>query len=179
MGDKNRANVFAAWISRQFPHCKTVLDVAGGNAELSLWLTLLDYRVTIIDKKARFGKHPLCFRKCRRKVKLLRRDIKGYWNPEIDLIVGMHPDSATEEIVVLADIYCKCFAVVPCCVMPVKKRTMTETQWIGYLALLPHNLDTRTTTLGISGKNTVVFGYPKRIKMKHADMISSMGQMSH
>ncbi len=34
------------------------------------------------------------------------------------LIIGMHPDEATESIVDIAQMYNKKFAIVPCCVFP-------------------------------------------------------------
>ena len=37
---------------------------------------------------------------------------------EASVIVGLHPDEATEYIVDLALCHCKPFAVVPCCVFP-------------------------------------------------------------
>ena len=46
------------------------------------------------------------------------------------VIIGMHPDQATEDIVDVAIQYQKPFAVVPCCVFPKNGMSMPLEQWV-------------------------------------------------
>ena len=46
------------------------------------------------------------------------------------VIIGMHPDQATEDIVDVAIQYQKPFAVVPCCVFPKNGISMPLEQWV-------------------------------------------------
>ncbi len=118
MGDERRATVFAEFIARNFPAARfpRVADVAGGMGYLSVELRARGYVATVVD--------PRPSAPCRRDRKALRRagvglpprlkrGIEDCRLDEFDLLVGMHPDQATEPLAKLAAQ--KPVAVVPCC----------------------------------------------------------------
>lgn len=163
MGDNNRAVLFASWITKQFPRCRTVLDVAGGGGHLAMHLSAYGYDVTLIDPKARLRLPSSKFRRAARRVRVIRKPLSGD-APAADLIVGMHPDEATQLIVELARDRRMCFAVVPCCVMPQGSHSlekMSEGRWCEWLQRIARPLATRSTTLGMRGRNTVIWGWPE------------------
>jgi len=119
MGDPNRHHTLAAEILRQFPPAQfpRVADVAGGQGRLSLLLAAAGYSPTVFDLRAtdlpkrerkdvRIGKRPGFAR-------LQRRFDPGQDARDFDLVVGLHPDGATEAIVHAAD-YAAVLCV-PCC----------------------------------------------------------------
>jgi len=104
MGDNYRSLVLAEYITRHFPPPIRVADVAGGNGTLNDILSVREYEVVTFDPNLRM-KYP------NRKGQAVRfyADIALAF----DLVVGMHPDQATEEIV-YATKHCP-IIVVPCC----------------------------------------------------------------
>ena len=81
------------------------------------------------------------------------------------VVVGMHPDEATEAIVDLAIAHCKPLAVVPCCVFwksnpgradPSGGTVRTWRQFCDYLAAKAPSVIQRTT-LPMRGRNEVLF----------------------
>ena len=108
MGDSNRFIIFADFIQKHFNNCEKILDVAGFLGWLTYELIKRGYQVTVIDPKIKIKNNNVS-------------KIKKYYNDEIDisdydLIVGLHPDGATEYIVKNAIQNNKRFAVIPCCV---------------------------------------------------------------
>ena len=74
------------------------------------------------------------------------------------LIIGMHPDEATEEIVDMALHLKKPFAVVPCCVFPKSGEKMSCEKWHEYLkSKSPH---IREKYLNFVGRNQVLYYKP-------------------
>lgn len=84
------------------------------------------------------------------------------------MIIGMHPDQATEPIVDNAVFHGKPFAVVPCCVFPklfpARANVKTHTQFCAYLASKANkavsndnSYTTRTSRLDFNGRNTVIY----------------------
>ena len=154
-----------------------VLDVAGGKGELSLHLTLAGARVTLVDPRKNSG----YLSKWQRK--LLRRsgrppfdvtrslftddaadDGSAALAAAAALVVGMHPDEATEAIVDAAVARRLPFAVVPCCVFSrlFSERRLrsgalvhTHAHLVSYLREKHPNV--RTTQLPFAGKSTVVY----------------------
>lgn len=119
MGDPNRHHVLAAEILRRFPptHFPRVADVAGGQGRLSLLLAAAGYSPVVFDPRAtdlpkrerkdvRFGRRPGFAR-------LQRRFDPNQDARDFDLVVGLHPDGATEAIVHAAAH--AAVLVVPCC----------------------------------------------------------------
>lgn len=164
MGDPRRFQVFAEFIARTFPHAQRIADVAGGHGLLSVELLLRGFEPVIIDPR-KADSLPRKTRKRLRK-KALRTGvvpklervlamIQEVDADQFDLIVGLHPDQATEPIVRAATRRDKPFAVVPCCVMPLDGIGRTYVEWIGYLAALAPG--SRVMTLPIQGANLVIY----------------------
>eukprot|EP00998_Keelungia_sp_KM082_P012151 NODE_8466_length_549_cov_55.291469_g8443_i0.p1 GENE.NODE_8466_length_549_cov_55.291469_g8443_i0~~NODE_8466_length_549_cov_55.291469_g8443_i0.p1 ORF type:complete len:139 (-),score=18.56 NODE_8466_length_549_cov_55.291469_g8443_i0:23-439(-) len=80
------------------------------------------------------------------------------------VVVGMHPDEPTEDIVDLSLAHGKPFAVVPCCVFwkrrpdrrtPAGEQVRTHTQFCEYLAAKDARIT--TTELPFAGRNVVLY----------------------
>ena len=71
------------------------------------------------------------------------------------VILGMHPDEATEPIVDLAIQHSKPFAIVPCCVFPKSGEYMSFEGWVDYLAAKSSRIQRRH--LNFQGKNLVLY----------------------
>jgi hypothetical protein len=111
MGDPNRFRCFADLIETVLPtRGARIADVASGRGKLQGEL----YRRGIKNVVAYDGR---------------RRNAKGkpharWWfdyrtaPDEFDLVVGLHPDEATDQIIHFACEKRKPFVVCPCCVMP-------------------------------------------------------------
>lgn len=129
-----RAAAFCAWLRASVGDdalSEGVLDVAGGTGELSLELTLAGFRATLVDPRKNSGcLHKFQRKRLRRSGKphfAIRRELFGIGTKEGDaldaallsdanVVVGLHPDEATEAIVDAALRHRRAFAVVPCCV---------------------------------------------------------------
>lgn len=164
MGDRRRFQAFSDFIIRTYPNVKRIADVAGGHGLLSVELLLRGFEPVIIDPR-RADTLPHRTRKRLRKEALrigvvpkLERVfamIEEVDLDQFDLIVGMHPDQATEPIVREATRRGKPFAVVPCCVMPLDGIGRTFAEWVEYLASLAPG--SRVASLPIRGANIAVF----------------------
>jgi hypothetical protein len=109
MGDERRNVEFAKFICKQFPKAKSVLVVADGKGELSRKLANKGMAVRAIENSPRFEErgHP--------NIKYTKGWFAAEMKIEEDLIVAMHPDEATGEVMLAATNQNKPFAVVPCC----------------------------------------------------------------
>lgn len=152
MGDERRNDVFALFIKRQFPRAKIILVVADGKGILARKLANKGFQCFVIENKPRFegNKHPNITYK------------KGWFTRdsevEADVIVGMHPDEATSEIIRAAIKNNKPFAVVPCCIKGKDSNGINGFQnWLKKLEFLAGSC--RKTQLPISGKNIVLYKY--------------------
>ncbi|KAJ8614589.1 hypothetical protein CTAYLR_004969 [Chrysophaeum taylorii] len=172
-GEKHAARhaVFGKWIAETFPAGVTkILDVAGGNGGLAWELQVVyGFEATTLD--ARILK-PWC----RRRRKILRKcqtaapeKIQGMFGDEVilatepDLVVGLHPDEATEAIVDAALKYGLPFAVVPCCVFaelfPARRGVSSYSKFCDYLqAKDPRHI--KVDLLNIDGKRKVLYRLP-------------------
>lgn len=155
MGDSRRFVVFANFIKNNFPFVKNILDVAGGQyGYLNIELTKLGYNVVTVDPRI---KNP--------NVKHIRCLFDDSFDvSQFDLLVGLHPDEATEYIFRCAKKYNKPYAVVPCCFLPIspqlKKMKFSRQRWLLYLKAF-YNIPFECT-LPISGANVVLFDNRKR-----------------
>jgi uncharacterized UPF0146 family protein len=133
MGDSKRFHVVSQFVARNFRPCK-VLDVAGGSGELNIALSALGFDVTTVDVVKGKGKR-----------------IRGIFQldqvVDFDLVVGLHPDGATNNLILNSQN--KATVLVPCCnhnfplqgdIIPIVRRKM---------------LYDFETVLEMSGKNTV------------------------
>lgn len=159
MGDSRRGQIFAQFIVRQFPKARCILDIASGKGQVARKLVNKGKVVTAMEAYPRLeGRaHP--------RIKY----IAGYFTEDSevgvhDLIVGMHPDEATSEIIRYATLHMIPFAVVPCCV---KGRHSTGLRYVGWLLKLEDlarhgGMDVCRMQLKITGKNTVIVGKPRK-----------------
>lgn len=158
MGDSSRNLEFSKFIRRNFPlkRFPSVCCVADGKMELSLKLAQHGYRVVCVEPKprktAKFGAGKF-------RSKLSVKSCYFNENSLVDesLIVGMHPDGATIEIVLAANRNKIPFAVVPCCIVGKFSKSVQDSRsWVKLIQSLSKK-PTLTTALKISGKSTVVY----------------------
>ena len=153
MGDPRRNEVFAQFILRNFPKAKSILCVADGKGDLAAALARKGKRVRVVEEKPRFaGIAPRGLRYTK------GRFTRSSEVPE-DLIVGMHPDAATEAIIRAAKRHGKGFAVVPCCHMLENGGSACVASpggWRNYLmGLWGGSLSTELR--GMTGRNVVIW----------------------
>ena len=168
---KERFAVFAEFISNTFAtNNHHIYDIAGGRGELALLLTLAGHKVTLVDPRENAGMLSSRSRKQLRKsgkepFQILRDffDENTPLNSDTPLLIGLHPDEATEAIVEAA-IQNQCpFAVAPCCVysrlFPHRrfqcKPVRTHEQFCNYLQSKTTRI--QRTELGFGGHATVLY----------------------
>jgi hypothetical protein len=151
MGDSKRNTVFASFIRRNYGRFQSILVVADGKGELSKELVKQGFLVRVIERKPRFdGNLPKGL-----------QYTKGCFSENTfvkeDVIVGMHPDEATVEIVLAAKKNGKRFAVVPCCFKGRFSDNIDSSHaWISRLKKLYGHF-VNETVLPIGGKNIVLY----------------------
>jgi len=159
MGDVGRNRVFARFIETNFPKRRfpSVCCVADGKMELALALAQRGYHVTVVEPRMRktpaFGNG-----KWQSRLVIRREVFSGDSDVPESVVIGMHPDEATSEIVLAAKRLSKPFAVVPCCF---KGRYSADARgdskrWLAILRGL-YGSSTMTTQLNMTGKNLVLF----------------------
>jgi len=151
MGDERRNDAFALFIKKRFPKVKTILVVADGKCVLSRKLTNKKFTTIAMDAAIRNEK-------THKKIKY----IKGWFDrnypipEEVDLIVGMHPDEATAEIILAAKKNNLPWAIVPCCLKGKESKNVQNfTDWINKLKNFDYPCN--EAILKIKGKNKVLF----------------------
>lgn len=159
MGDSRRFEVFANFIKANFPNCRQVADVAGGKGYLQTALRDLGFNVITFDKRKGRRNRP-------GKFEFQYRYFDSTVKNDFDLLVGMHPDEATDVIIREAAKRRVPFAIVPCCIMPTAYIYYGQhkySQWVEHLKNVAKRLGYQVydTQLKIQGKNTVIWGIPK------------------
>lgn len=145
MGDSKRFKVTAKFLAENFKPC-SVADVAGGRGSLSKELAQYGFECTVIDP--RHDQMP--------SLKAMHRKFDRRLAKKFDLIIGLHPDEATEELCVTAASGAR-VVIIPCCNM----WRGIENHGSGSLAntirkyFQQHNVDWWETLLPITGKNLV------------------------
>lgn len=109
MGSRSRFRLFASLIASKVGPQSVIADVAGGKGGLRGALHLIGYRnVITIDK-----------RRCQARGRGEYRLFDYRTEPDkYDLIVGMHPDQATDHIIMFAGEKRRPAMVCPCCITP-------------------------------------------------------------
>ena len=169
-----------------------VLDIAGGGGDLAMVLSEYDIPVTIIDPRKpvkMFKKMEKKKKKLNKKMDIeikedeeklmIPQHISAYfeWNTldinqdikeifdKCQVVLGLHPDQATEPIVDLSLKHNKSFAILPCCVFPnlypkymmvddQKQEVVTYVQFIEYLQ--GKNKDISIDYLKFKGRNKIL-----------------------
>ena len=159
MGDSQRFKVFSKEINQKFPTTKykTIADIAGGKGYLNKELTKKGYRVTTFDKRNN-NTTGVTFKK-----QFFNEKSPGKY----DLLVGMHPDQATDVIITEAAKRNVPFAIVPCCLMPCTTHyngNNSYESWVHHLDMYARRLGfiTFKKKIGIEGKNMMLYGIKKK-----------------
>jgi len=159
VGDERRGQLFAQWITHNFPKSKNILDVAGGRGQVARKLANKKCHIHIVDAKPRFaGKlHP-------------RISYEGTWfdgdvykSQSYNLVIGMHPDEATGEIIRYAIKTNIPFAIVPCCIKGRDAKHISKfNDWIKHLTDMAKQKGFKIEIhkLKMQGKNTIITGKP-------------------
>jgi len=157
MGDSKRFTLFAQYIFKNFPIQKytRIADIAGGKGYLQKELCKLGYIVTTYDKRHHHIKDSFL----KFKYKYFDKNIKE----EYDLLIGLHPDEATDVIITEAYNRKIPFVIVPCCTLPTitkYKGSSNYNSWILQLKTYAKKLGfiVEEYQLKISGKNIVLKG---------------------
>lgn len=100
MGNRHRFEVVADFVQRNFPPPLSIADVAGGQGNLSFILAQKGYDCTVIDpRNTGLSKNE---RRLSRRKGIRFGHARKEFAPEMaagfDLIIGLHPDEATEAI---------------------------------------------------------------------------------
>jgi hypothetical protein len=162
MGDRRRFNEFGNLIVKQFPYNKIVADIAGGKGYLNLNLSERGYNVTTFD-------NPIGARV--KNIKYNHRFFNSNIINHYDLLVGMHPDGATDLIIEQAWVRKIPFAIVPCCIYPRKfkfEKNISKIKlsnldlWLEHLIILSQSLNFVSSIheLKINGRNIALIGRP-------------------
>jgi len=157
MGDSRRFSAFADLIERNFAPTLAVADIAGGKGHLQAKLRKRGFgNVVSWDRRPKYAGPRRCYHFG---LFDFRSAPRGY-----DLVVGMHPDEATDHIVMYAAKHRIPFAVCPCCVKPSATRYegYRYEHWLQHLASLAEAARFRVTEAGlpISGRSAVLIGWP-------------------
>ncbi len=147
VADKRRFDLFAGFVTEQFPTARRVFDIAGGMGKLNEALTARGLDVTTFDKR---WKHA--------SVQYAQRLFTLDEPCAADVLVGMHPDGATRIIVEYAAKHGVGFAIVPCC----SDNGMPYKPWMRHLAELGQTLGLAVVEAGLPmmGRARVIVGRP-------------------
>lgn len=164
MGDKRRFNLFADLIVKHFPpaYYHNIADVAAGKGHLQLALRERGYKNVIsFDKRKR---------KFRVRKAGIKQDYHYRWfdsrvKQNFDLIVALHPDEATDHVIVEAGKGRIPFVLCPCCVKPDAVTywgSYKFEEWVNHLKrlALKDNFEIQEIYLKMQGRNLVLIGKP-------------------
>ncbi|VEU41105.1 unnamed protein product [Pseudo-nitzschia multistriata] len=201
-----RATIFATWLVDTYGKDNLargggVLDVAGGKGKLSIQLALQGkIQSTVIDPLVRkHGKkfdpigarrikkaqapHPTLLSKEFNRTTFLEISEQEDLVKNSSMLVGLHPDEPTEDILDMALQYEKNVAIVPCCVFPCffplrhlsdGKFVRTYEDFLEYLLAKDDRL--RKHTLPFQGRNIVI--YMNQNKAGSNSEISNLNSLS-
>lgn len=166
MGDPLRFDVFARFIAHLIPPAvratMRVADIAAGKGALSWALMRQGFRrITPFEPAPRRGGQVT-------RLGIAVRDFTPDDAKDFDLVVGMHPDEATDCILAGAAAHGALAVVCPCCVRPrawayagaLGWRSATHAEWHAHLVAqsAARGLALQQGRLAISGANAVLWG---------------------
>lgn len=150
MGDTRRFDAFGDFVGRNWPdRMLRIADVAGGKGGLHAALYQRGYPNVVTFDKRRNRANPA------------RSHYRYGWFDEsvtepFDLILGMHPDEATDVAMAYALERGLPYAVVPCCVKPMVW-PFGGHEYGDWLSHLARKGGSRQAALPITGRNVVLF----------------------
>lgn len=162
MGDKNRFKIFSELIAGRFDRQNKIADIAGGKGYLQIELRKNGFQdVATYDLQLNTKRREVIEYHCY----LFEEKMAANY----DVLVGLHPDKATDLIISSAAKNKKSFAVIPCCVManiipfvrgkkiPHKSKfELWDEHLIQYAQKL--NFKVEVQKLPFSGRNTAIIG---------------------
>jgi hypothetical protein len=159
MGDIRRFDRFANLVLSLYPYRDlSIADVASGKGYLSMDLNQLGYNnISLFDTRARIAKYN------RLRIKYSQRLFTYTCKERFDIIIGMHPDEATDHIILYAVRNRIPFIVCPCCVKPSASQFNQNYKfwnWVAHLENLAKGFTIKKQLLPIGGKNLVLIGTP-------------------
>jgi len=168
-----RARILAEWIVATFGQAARgcIVDVAGGKGHLAAALSALAAEKCVVVDPAplRLGKRQANLLESGKVMSLQAEFNLGNravreWVESSDLIVGLHPDQATEPLVDAALRSNKPFAVVPCCVFAnlfPDRRNADNTPVVSYHDFIAYlqakHQGVKVEWLPFKGKNRVLY----------------------
>ena len=180
-----RARIFAEWVVEKFGHQRLdkghILDIAGGKGDLAFELAFKhDLKCVVIDPRGVAHQSKRKYqRKMMKKKKATAIGLYDSLNEEfngeffqkhpkflnsVSLVIGLHPDQATEPLVDTALAFEIPFAVIPCCVFShenpqrkLKNGDNPNTYELFCDFLSEKNSDISTDSLSFRGRNKVLF----------------------
>jgi hypothetical protein len=156
MGDKRRFDKIASFVEEYLPPRMKeieIADIAGGKGFLQLALRERGFtNVTTWDKR-----HHLRRRKVNYRYQLFKWDEKKRY----DLIIGMHPDEATDHMILYAAKHKITAIICPCCIKPSAtfyNGPHKYPLWLEYLKKLAvtNGLFVKEYNMSINGRRTVI-----------------------
>jgi hypothetical protein len=170
MGDPRRFDLFAKFIANLVPPGERgeirVADVAAGKGALSWALREHGFRrITPFEPAPRRGGQV-------RRLGIRVEDFEPSFARDFDLLVGMHPDAATDCILSGAALYRRMAVISPCCVKPnawsFGGRRNSRVDWHRHLLARSkeEGLHLEMGELRMTGANRIMWGgsMPKRSK---------------
>jgi hypothetical protein len=148
VADKRRIDLFSDFVTRHFPGCTKVFDIAGGQGKLNAAMTARGLDVLTFDTRWK-----------REAVPYAERRFTLAEPCTCDLLVGMHPDGATRIIVEYAAAHRRPFAIVPCC----SDNGLPYKPWMRHLQELGEEsgLVVEESALPMQGRARVLIGRPR------------------
>jgi hypothetical protein len=156
MGDSARFRLFADLIAERFPdRSLKIADVASGNGQLQAELRQRGFEhIESWDTRHRNAKN-------RRGYRFGRFDYRSA-SRHYDLVVGMHPDEGTDQIVAYAAKHRCPFVVCPCCVLPsaLPFEGVGYDGWVSHLAAIaePRRMRVDRLEIPMTGRRIVLVG---------------------
>lgn len=162
MGDKRRFDLFAKFVANQVPPGRRagvrVADVAAGKGYLSWALREQGFRhIVPFEPRPRRGGQV-------RRLNMRVQEFAPAMARDFDVIVGMHPDAATDCILSGAAISGALAVVCPCCVRPNAwsywGNKASRSAWVRHLVdrSRASGLNLAQTSLPMVGSNVVLWG---------------------
>ena len=180
-----RARIFAEWVVEKFGHQRLdkghILDIAGGKGDLAFEFAFKhDLKCVVIDPRGVAHQSKRKYQRTMMKKKKatainLYESLNEEFNGEffqkhpkflnsVSLVIGLHPDQATEPLVDTALAFEIPFAVIPCCVFShenpqrkLKNGDNPNTYELFCDFLSEKNSDISTDSLSFRGRNKVLF----------------------
>jgi hypothetical protein len=143
----------AKYMKRNFHGLSTVISVADGNLVLAREI-YQTYKVIVYDPDIRNRNIAV-----RKNVKVIGKPFMADCKQKCDLIVGLHPDEATGEIIDYAIRTRTSCLIMPCCMVgKYSNQCKNKSRWVKFLAniFIRNGFKTRIDKLSITGDNLVI-----------------------